>query len=402
MMINPSASGWIDKFFGQLKNRLSVYENSHAFYRAIRDTGFIYGHVLSFNNIDAKETKGWNTEEVTKAALLNTLYDAYRLITQTEDTADFIDKAVLFYNEMEPGGFSLLNRVLPSSGPSHQLENILDGRIKTNENIFSRSFSHILTNALLFMDVLAFRQYLLNKHKPQKYLKRLEETVMGIGAKALSSKEHKTHYDDLLIKLFEASVRYTKLSTIDAQGKLDKGFDYFESKSEKNYLLDMAAMAIWSDGMAQQTEIDFLYRLAARLGLSDEAAAESMASYDVFLRINKKHIPYFKYSNPVRHFYDHAAQSVTQLIIRNKNRLVKELSNNGELVLLLTHSTHRSLDDKEKKKVKKQLLEICKTVPSLTIFLLPGGSLLLPLLIKFIPQLLPSVLNENLDKEDNG
>jgi hypothetical protein len=68
-------------------------------------------------------------------------------------------------------------------------------------------------------------------------------------------------------------------------------------------------------------------------------------------------------------------------------------------MLLLTHSTHRSLDDREKKKVKKQLLEICKTIPSLTIFILPGGSLLLPLLIKFIPQLLPSMLNENLDRD---
>ena len=38
-------------------------------------------------------------------------------------------------------------------------------------------------------------------------------------------------------------------------------------------------------------------------------------------------------------------------------------------MLLLAHSTHRDLDEKEKKKVKKQLLDICKTIPSLTIFL---------------------------------
>ena len=50
-----------------------------------------------------------------------------------------------------------------------------------------------------------------------------------------------------------------------------------------------------------------------------------------------------------------------------------------------------------KKKVKKQLLDVCKTIPSLTIFLLPGGGLLLPILIKFIPQLLPSAFNENLE-----
>jgi hypothetical protein len=398
-MINPSASGWIDKFFGQLKNRLSVYENSHAFYRAIRDTGFLYGHVVSFNNLDKSETKVWTTEEVTKASLLNTLYDVYRLIEKKDDTAEFIIKTISFYKALQPGSFELLKKVLPSSPKSHELESILDERIKTNDNIISRSFSHILTNALLFMDVLAFRQYLLTGELPEKYIRKLEESVLHVVTVALRSKEKTTDYDELLIKLYESSVRYTKLSKVNTETIENNDFDYFESKSEKNYLLDMAAMAIWSDGKAQQSEINFLYRLSEQLDLGDDAAAESMASYDVFIKLNKKNISYFKYSNPVKHFYDHAAHSVMLLINRNKNRLVKELGNNGELVVLLTHSTHRNLDEKEKKKVKKQLLEICKTIPSLTIFLLPGGSLLLPLLIKFIPQLLPSVLNENLEKD---
>jgi hypothetical protein len=34
---------------------------------------------------------------------------------------------------------------------------------------------------------------------------------------------------------------------------------------------------------------------------------------------------------------------------------------------------------------------------SVDYLLLPGGSLLLPILIKFIPKLLPSAFNENLD-----
>ncbi len=66
-------------------------------------------------------------------------------------------------------------------------------------------------------------------------------------------------------------------------------------------------------------------------------------------------------------------------------------------MVLLAQSTKRDLDDKEKKKVKKQLLDICKTIPSLTIFLLPGGGILLPVLVKYIPQLLPSAFNENSD-----
>ena len=118
-----------------------------------------------------------------------------------------------------------------------------------------------------------------------------------------------------------------------------------------------------------------------------------------FILNYKNEIPYFNYSNPVKHFYDQTTQNVEVLITRNKKRLYKELSESKELMLLLAKSTHRDLDEKEKKKVKKQLLDICKTVPSLTVFLLPGGSLLLPILIKFIPKLLPSAFNENLENE---
>jgi hypothetical protein len=73
---------------------------------------------------------------------------------------------------------------------------------------------------------------------------------------------------------------------------------------------------------------------------------------------------------------------------------------NKQLVVLLAQSTQRSLTKEEKKVVKSQVIDICKTIPSLAIFLLPGGSLLLPILIKFIPTLLPSSFNENLQNEN--
>ncbi|RZJ74806.1 MAG: hypothetical protein EOO45_07535 [Flavobacterium sp.] len=400
-MINPSASGWIDKFFTLAKKKLPVDAVSpDGFYATLRGTGFIYGYVTGFDSIDKKEMKGWDSEETTKAALLVTLYELYRLMTGKEDSSEFIDKALAFYSEMTPEGFRFLKKVLPASRKSHELESVLNERVQTNENIISKTFSHILTNALLFMDVLAFMHYLRNDAIPAKYLRKLEETTLSLVSLALKIKTTKSDYDDLLIKLFESSVRYTKFSRVKTNELSKLDLDNFDSDLEKNYLLDMACMAIWNDGRAEENEIDFLYDLAKQLGLEDAVAAESIASFDVFIKLHKKDIPYFRYSNPVMHFYGNASQNVKQLITRNKKRLVKELSNNGELMLLLTHSTHRILDAKEKKKVKKQLLEMCKTIPSLTIFILPGGSLLLPLLIKFIPQLLPSVFNENLDNNE--
>jgi hypothetical protein len=399
-MINPSASGWIDKYFvkQKLKEQI-VYTSPNLFYTKIRETGFIYGHIVSFETTIPIITKGWVHNEIPKVALLNTLYAIYSLSTDDKESNNFVSKALAFYNEMTPQGYNLLKKILPDSPPSLNLEKIIDDRVQTNIDIFSKNFSHIVTNALLFIDVLAFRQYLIHKAIPDKYLKKIEEAVISTVSLALKTKSNKTKYDDLLIKLFEASVRYSKFSKVSVQNLEELNLEYFESELEKYYLIDMAGMALWSDGKIENEEAYFLHKLAELTGVPDAFVVESIESTDAFIKKHKNKIPYFNYSNPVKHFYNQTTQSVITLITRNKNRLVKEIVQSRDLMILLAISTTRDLDEKEKKKVKKQLLDICKTIPSLTIFLLPGGSLLLPILIKFIPKLLPSAFNENLDTD---
>jgi hypothetical protein len=404
-MINPSANGWIDKFF--LKQRplpVLVEGSPNAFYKKVRETGFVYGHIVSFDTPIPVVTKGWLENEISKVALLNTLYSIYGLTTNEGNPENFISKAVAFYNEMNPEGFNLFKKVLPDSSPSLNLEKIIDSRVQTNIDIISKNFSHIVTNALLFIDVLAFRQYLIHGKIPEKYLKKIEEAIINIVSLALKTKSNKSKYDDLLIKLFESSVRYSKFSKVNIRsrnfGMEELELDYFTNELEKNYLIDMAGMALWSDGIIEKNEAYFLHKLAELMTVPDTFVNESIERTNEFITKYKDEIPYFKYSNPVKHFYDQTTQTVVKLVTRNKNRLVREIIQSKELMLLLAYSTRRDLDEKEKKKVRKQLLDICKTVPSLTIFLLPGGSLLLPILIKFIPTLLPSAFNENLENED--
>jgi hypothetical protein len=400
-MINPSASGWIDKFF--IKQKLSeqiVSETEESFYQKLRNTGFIYGHIISFDTPFRIESKGWFKEEISKIALLNALYSIFCLTTKEKDSAKFIEQANVFYNQMHPQGFNLLKKILPKNTAALTLEKIIDERVQTNESIINKNFSHLVTNALLFIDVLAFRQYLIHGAIPEKYLKKIEETIVNIVTLALKIKTNKTQYDDLLIKLFEASIRYSKFSKNTDLTLEALQLDYFTNELEKKYLVDIAGMALWSDGVIENNEAYFLYTLARTFSISDEFVEQSIISTDGFIAKHKKEIPYFNYSNPVKHFYDQTTKSVITLISRNKSRLLKEIVQSKELMLLLAHSTRRDLDEKEKKKVKKQLLDICKTIPSLTIFLFPGGSLLLPILIKFIPTLLPSAFNENLDNDD--
>src|SRR6187431_492633 len=97
-MINPSATGWIDKFFTKLK--LSEHfpsETEDSYYQKLRNTGFIYGHIISFDISFEINTKGWFKEEISKIALLNALYGIFLLSNKEKDSSLFIDQANAFY-----------------------------------------------------------------------------------------------------------------------------------------------------------------------------------------------------------------------------------------------------------------------------------------------------------------
>jgi hypothetical protein len=260
-MINPSANGWIDKYFAELKIAFDYNAiDSLSLYTNIRKTGFLYGHIISINNNSQINIDDWKTEEISKIALLNTLFEIYCFTTKTSASRDFIKQAVSFYNEMTPKGFDFLNNFLSSSSSS-KLESIINERVQTNKDIISKNFSHIVTNALLFVDVLAFRHYLMEGKIPDKYLKRIEESILSMVSLALQIKTVKSNHDDLLIKLFEASVRYTKFSKISFQNIDALPLDYFTDELEKYYLVDLTGLTLWNDNVVEIEEIYFLHKI---------------------------------------------------------------------------------------------------------------------------------------------
>ena len=92
-------------------------------------------------------------------------------------------------------------------------------------------------------------------------------------------------------------------------------------------------------------------------------------------------------------------EELTDLVNKNKQLLIQELHESKELLSLLRKSTHQKLNDEEKLKVKNQLIDVVKGIPAFAVFMLPGGLLLFPLLIKLIPNLLPSAFREEDKKE---
>lgn len=392
-VINPSAAGWIDKYFST-QTGLEAPESETAFYEAVRRSGFVYGYTIEPQD---DQTLALTQDEKSKLALLDSLYRLYILETGDRRPEEAIAQLKAFYKAMNPGSLDFLKNVFPGK-PSAALEQILDERVKTNHDAISKNFSHILTNALLFVDILAFHRYLKRLGTPRKFIRKIESSIVNLISITLKTKVSPSPHDALLLKLFEASVRYEKFDARDINAVEDLALHYYKFPLEKFYLIDIATMVLWRDGILENDEVYFLQKLAEIMDVDDTFVTTSVTESNTFLKTHYDNLPYFHYSNPVRHFYDNLSHSVMVLLTRNKKRLIKEISQSKELMILLAKSTQRDLSSEEKKVVKSQILEICKTIPSLTIFLLPGGSLLLPLLIKFVPQLLPSAFNENSEK----
>ena len=80
--------------------------------------------------------KGWFKNEISKVALLNTLYGVFCLKKKIFETNYFITKLLKFYKEMNPEGFNLFKILLPKDTPSFSLENIIDQRVQTNDSYY--------------------------------------------------------------------------------------------------------------------------------------------------------------------------------------------------------------------------------------------------------------------------
>ena len=381
--MNPSGSGWITKLLKLLKtNSKYEFESLELLYPKLRNVGFLYGSNMATLH-PVKDNHDYTNEERCKINLLIALYTVHK---QTKSTKPFEKSLLHFYKEITGYKSTFISTILGTN-----LESILHKRIHIDNNILTKNFSYFVTNALLFMDVMAYIKYLEGEKNTIYYLKQIENSIKTLVLSALNSKSLKTSYDDSLIKLLESSFRFTG----EASPNYKTITDTTPSKLEAFYYLDLACMSTWSDLKFEPSEQAFLNKLGNDLGISKATIKKSITSVQLFYETHQNKMALLNSKNSVQSFYDNTSLMVRKLISRNSKRLFKELKESQELVKLLSQSTVRDLNDDEQKQMQEQLLDVLKSIPSLAIFLLPGGALLLPLFVKFIPKLLPSAFDDN-------
>ena len=386
--MNPSASGWIKKLLKEVSvDEAYLNKPLATFYQDLKHCGFIYGSNVGIVS-DVVPKNDLSDEELCKANLILTFLYFYN---QNPSEDHFIDSIINFYSVITISKTSIFKAILGKKKSAELLEDLIDKRIHIDDNIFTKNFNYFITNALLFVDVIAYKKFLKAGSIADNYLLNFETAIETIVIEVFESKLQKSKYDDSLAKLFKDSRRYHNNKPMDYGDAIAT----LETSLEKQYTIDVACMASWTDRTIDQSENIFLTQFCSHLNVDRSILTQSILNLDTFYSSNDNRIAALGSKNFVKSFYDNSSRMVIKLIIRNSKRLVKELRESKELMILLRRSTQRELTDQEYKKIQEQLLDIFKSIPSLAIFLLPGGAILLPLFIKFIPRMLPSAFDDN-------
>jgi hypothetical protein len=385
--MNPSASGWIKKLLKDVSETMYSQTETSQFYNKLKHAGFIYGSNIKVV-LDIVKPYDLTEEERCKLNLLLTYYFIYKKEKLEED---FIDNLIRYYKTISDQKRSFFEELFGDNKPDSLLEKMIHKRIHIDDNFISKSFNYFLINALLFVDVLGYQRFLKDESNIRNYVNRLESSLETIVFSVIDNKSEKTEYDDNLIRLFKDSIRHKNVEL----PSYNDAVSLINTPLEKLYVIDLVCMASWTDKIIDKEEREFLNRLKTDLLLSNEDIVKSVDDINLFYDEHKEDVAFLSSKNLAQSFYDNSSKVVSKLIKRNSKRLIKELSESKEAMSLLAQSTQRNLTDDEQKKIQSQLLDIFKSIPSLAIFMLPGGMLLLPLFVKFIPKLLPSAFDDN-------
>ena len=420
MGISPGKKGWINKYFSIIKNYEevlnrfpgSILNAEELVYAFLQPTGFLYGHPTSFVFLEDEYIKKFTPEEAFKILLLEGLvlvdhlkggeFNQAELDQSIERFVDFYEKTNLEKAKKGWLNFSKLDLY-------GKLESIISQRVEIKGNIANKLVTTYLYNSLLFHDLLLYQDYLANTNTDDITEKRSEIMLDLVKVVALAANADGEISDEekSMFKVFLASANLDSdrkniaENYFEGQESLDSiSFKFEDSWLLKRYVLEIAILTIWSDKGVGEPEKHFLNQLTSKLGLTEEDKDNSYIAIQTFVINNQKDAMFLKGKNDVELVLSGAGKRWAKILGRNKDKLAAELKQSKELVSLISKSTKKDLSKAEKEKVKTQFYDLAKTIPSLALFMLPGGAVILPVVLKIIPNLIPSAFVENRVEEE--
>src|SRR5690554_1057228 len=412
-MIQPGSKNWIDKYFSLIEEGVIDLEtlsqprylsNASFLHNVFFNSGIVFGFPSEFLFFKNEEiSTKWTTDEKTSFLLFECLLLIYKSEKEVIIKEDFVASMLSFYEQYKDGNSINVFKMLFKETEQVKLEGILKRRVHIKKTLGNQLWVSYLNNSLVYLDVLAFRSFLINeKHLQESYDTFVLGALNTVGAMSLvdhvieDSEEQilavylaSSNMDEQTKKDFKQKLTDDNLTIDDIKVPIDADELY------KFYLIDMAALTVHSDLSAMNDEIVTLYKLCNHLGVSYEQLKRSIILIERFVMENNHKITFLQEKSSYEQLYGNFSKRWIKILGRNKDKFVEELKESKELISLVNKSLQQELTQEEKEKVKSQFKDLAKSLPALAIFMLPGGMILLPLILKIVPDLIPSAFKNN-------
>lgn len=416
-MLAPGSKNWIAKYFelvqnGEIKLSFNIPEGvtkEEYLHTTLFQSGLVFGFASDFLFSRPNSSGSWTTDEKLKLLLFEGLLIVYLSENEDFNPKQFEDYLLQFYAQYKESATLNVFQLFVKETPSVKLENILKRRVHVRRTIKNQLWVNYLYNSLVFLDVLAFREFLLNGIKLEDTYSKFAMGVLNtVGVASLADGIIESQ-EQTILDVFTASANISDENKKEFKSKVLKGelnLSSIELPDDndvlyKLYLLDVATMTVHSDLSALDSEIVFLYELCNYLHIDSDTLHKALILIEGFVIENSHKVTFLRESSSYDQLYGNFSKRWIKVLGRNKDKFIEELRESKELIALVNKSLKEELTPEEKEKVKTQFKDLVKSMPALAIFMLPGGMLILPIILKIIPDLLPTAFKGNEPDKNN-
>lgn len=150
-------------------------------------------------------------------------------------------------------------------------------------------------------------------------------------------------------------------------------------------LLETLALAAFIDGHFGADEKAYIDRVAAAFELTPQDSQAIDLRVAEQLANDPRLLDMLRTDKRIARTFRTQHGTIDRLVRRNLKAIREELWQTGDLMALLARSMREPLTADEQRRMREQLIDVCKAVPALALFAAPGGTLLLPILAKVLP-----------------
>lgn len=174
-----------------------------------------------------------------------------------------------------------------------------------------------------------------------------------------------------------------------------------QSREMKRFVVEQTLLASLVDGRRSPREIEWTQHLGKALGFSPEQLRAMELEMADFYKRHRHVVDVFSLAGGAEKMGEEWVDEMSGVMRKNYRALLREVKETGELSVLLSRVARgQKLSSDEKATMRRQLIDVAKTVPALAIFAAPGGLLLLLALAKVLPfDLLPSAFRDEPEDE---